>query len=106
MRVPKAAFTRCVPRSPPLQPNLRLNRPLPLTSRRDYPLTSPSRALRPLVIVTSLIGSTGLRSLCDHVFDSIATLWPKKLTQPFGALYALYVQPIPLSWVLAMPKEL
>ena len=42
----------------PPQPSLRLNRPLPMTSRRDYPLTSPSRALGPLVIVTSLIGST------------------------------------------------
>jgi hypothetical protein len=30
-----------------------------MTSRRDYPLTSPSRALGPLVILTSLIGSIG-----------------------------------------------
>jgi hypothetical protein len=56
MRVPKIAFTR---RSTPLQPNLRLNRPLPMASRRDYPLTSPLRARGPLIIVTSLIGSTG-----------------------------------------------
>jgi hypothetical protein len=58
MRVSKTAFTRCAPRSTPLQPSLRLNRSLPMISRRDYPLTSPSRALGPLVIVTSLIGST------------------------------------------------
>jgi hypothetical protein len=35
---------------------------LPMTSRRDYPMTSPSRALGPL-IVTSLIGSTGTYQL-------------------------------------------
>jgi hypothetical protein len=58
MRVPKTAFTRRAPRYTPLQSNLRLNRPLPMTSRRDYPLTSPSRALGPLVIVTSLVRST------------------------------------------------
>jgi hypothetical protein len=59
MRAPKTAFPRCAPRSTPPQPSLRLNRPLQMTSRRDSPLTSPSRALGPLVIVTSLIGSTG-----------------------------------------------
>ena len=54
--------------SPPLLRSLRLNRPLPMISRRDYPLTSPSKAFGLLVIVTSLIGSTALPTLVVCLF--------------------------------------
>ena len=78
MRVPKTALTRCAPQSTPIQPSLRLNRPpaddLEARLPPDLALEGP-RALGPLVIVTSLIGSTGLGPMrhrkihCIHAFE-------------------------------------
>jgi hypothetical protein len=73
---------------------------LPMTSRRDYPLTSPSRALGPLVIVTSLIGSTDHHKLSvrpkndiQHRLGSSLFAPPVKIAgemvaEPVGGIFA------------------
>jgi hypothetical protein len=55
-----------------------------MTSRRDYPLTSPSRALGPLVIVTSVIGSTGRRGGVEEEVEGVPS--PESLLIANGAL--------------------